>query len=459
MFKRILIANRGEIALRIIRACKELGIETVVVFSKEDEESLPVRFADEAICIGPRDPAESYLNVPRIISAAEVAGVDAIHPGYGFLAENEQFAEICRSSGVEFIGPPHEVIKKLGDKVEARNTLAEAGIPVIPGSDGVVKDKKEARKVISQIGYPVILKAALGGGGRGMRVVREEKELDSLFDLAQQEAKSSFGKPDLYIEKYFNRARHIEFQILADKFGKVLHLGERDCSIQRRHQKLMEESPSLILDDSLRRQMGKAAVKVAEELGYVGVGTVEFLVDEEKRFYFMEVNTRLQVEHPVTEMVTGRDLVKDQILIAAGERLSYDQEDIRIEGSAIECRINAEDPEKNFAPSPGKITALHLPGGPGVRVDTHIFSGYFVPSAYDSLLAKLITWGRDRREAMGRMKRALEEFVIEGIKTTIPFHQHIIEDERFQKGQFYTSFVEKELMMGKGGKVEGGKGL
>jgi len=459
LFKRILVANRGEIALRIIRACKELGIETVVVFSKEDEESLPVRFADEAICIGPRDPAESYLNVSRIISAAEVAGVDAIHPGYGFLAENEQFAEICRSSGVEFIGPPHEVIKKLGDKVEARNTLARAGIPVIPGSDGVVKDKGKAREVISQIGYPVILKAALGGGGRGMRVVREEKELDSLFDLAQQEAKSSFGKPDLYIEKYFNRARHIEFQILADKFGKVLHLGERDCSIQRRHQKLMEESPSLILDDSLRRQMGKAAVKVAEELGYVGVGTVEFLVDEEKGFYFMEVNTRLQVEHPVTEMVTGKDLVKDQILIAAGERLSYDQEDIRIKGSAIECRINAEDPEKNFAPSPGKITALHLPGGPGVRVDTHIFSGYFVPSAYDSLLAKLITWGKDRKEAMGRMKRALEEFVIEGIKTTIPFHQRIIEDERFQKGQFYTSFVEEELMMGKGGKVEGGKGL
>jgi len=448
LFSKILIANRGEIALRVIRACKELGISTVAVFSKEDEKSLPVRFADEAICIGPRDSAESYLNIPRIISAAEIAGVDAIHPGYGFLAENEQFAEICRSSGVEFIGPPHEVIRKLGDKVEARNSLAKVGVPVIPGSKGVIRDKNEARRALSQIGYPAILKAALGGGGRGMRVVREERELDSLFDLAQREARSSFGKPDLYIEKYLEKARHIEFQVLADKFGRILYFGERDCSIQRRHQKLMEESPSLVLDDSLRQEMGRVAVKVARELGYIGAGTVEFLVDEERKFYFMEVNTRLQVEHPVTEMVTGRDLVKDQILIAGGQELTYDQKDIRIEGSSIECRINAEDPDENFAPCPGKITALHFPGGPGVRVDTHIFSGYSIPSAYDSLLAKLITWGRDRNEAIRRMKRALEEFVIEGIKTTIPFHQLIIENEQFQRGQFYTNFVEEELMGG-----------
>jgi len=448
LFSKILIANRGEIALRVIRACKELGISTVAVFSKEDEKSLPVRFADEAICIGPRDSAESYLNIPRIISAAEIAGVDAIHPGYGFLAENEQFAEICRSSGVEFIGPPHEVIRKLGDKVEARNSLAKVGVPVIPGSKGVIRDKNEARRALSQIGYPAILKAALGGGGRGMRVVREERELDSLFDLAQREARSSFGKPDLYIEKYLEKARHIEFKVLADKFGRILYFGERDCSIQRRHQKLMEESPSLVLDDSLRQEMGRVAVKVARELGYIGAGTVEFLVDEERKFYFMEVNTRLQVEHPVTEMVTGRDLVKDQILIAGGQELTYDQKDIRIEGSSIECRINAEDPDENFAPCPGKITALHFPGGPGVRVDTHIFSGYSIPSAYDSLLAKLITWGRDRNEAIRRMKRALEEFVIEGIKTTIPFHQLIIENEQFQRGQFYTNFVEEELMGG-----------
>jgi len=446
LFTKILIANRGEIALRIIRACKELGINTVVVFSKADEDSLPVRFADEAICIGPREPVESYLNIPRIISAAEVAGADAIHPGYGFLAENEQFAEICRSCGIEFIGPTHQVIRKLGDKVEARNTLIAAGISVTPGSEGVVQNKKEARKIISRLGYPVVLKAAAGGGGRGMRVVRKEEEVDSLFDLAQQEAKASFGRPDLYIEKYLGKARHIEFQILADKFGKIVHFGERDCSIQRRHQKLMEESPSIILNNSLREEMGRNAVKVARELSYVGAGTVEFLLDEDKKFYFMEVNTRLQVEHPVTEMVTGRDLVKDQICIAGGERLSYDQDDIRLVGNSIECRINAEDPERNFSPSPGKIAAFHLPGGPGIRVDTHIFSGYLIPPSYDSLLAKLITWGRNRDEAIARMKRALEEFVVEGVKTTIPFHQRIIEDERFKSGKYYTNFVEEELM-------------
>ncbi|MFQ5834927.1 MAG: acetyl-CoA carboxylase biotin carboxylase subunit [bacterium] len=446
MFAKILIANRGEIALRIIRACKELGVETVVVFSKEDEHSLPVRFADEAICVGPREPAESYLNVPRIISAAEVAGADAIHPGYGFLAENEQFAEICRSSGVEFIGPHPELIRKLGNKVEARNTVARAGVPIIPGSEGIIQDKVEAAEVISQIGYPVILKAALGGGGRGMRVVREEKDLDVLFDLARQEAKVSFGKPDLYVEKYLERAIHIEFQILADKSGKILHFGERNCSIQRRYQKLMEESPSLVLDESLRQKMGQVAVKVTRELGYVGAGTVEFLLDEDKKYYCMEMNTRLQVEHPVTEMVTGKDLVKDQIVIAAGDNLPYGQEDIKIQGAAIECRINAEDPEKNFASCPGKITAFHLPGGPGIRIDTHIYSGYNIPSAYDSLLAKLITWGESREETRVRMKRALEEFVIEGIKTTIPFHQRIIENEHFRRGQFYTNFVEDELM-------------
>jgi acetyl-CoA carboxylase biotin carboxylase subunit len=446
VFAKILIANRGEIALRIIRACKELGIETVVVFSKEDEHSLPVRFADEAICIGPREPAESYLNVPRIISAAEVAGADAIHPGYGFLAENEQFAEICRSSGVEFIGPHPELIKKLGNKVEARNTMVRAGVPIIPGSEKIIRNKREAAEVISQIGYPVMLKAALGGGGRGMRVVREEKDLEVLFDLARQEAKASFGKPDLYVEKYIERATHIEFQILADEFGKALYFGERNCSIQRRYQKLMEESPSLVLDESLRQEMGEVAVKVTRELGYVGAGTVEFLLDEDKEYCCMEMNTRLQVEHPVTEMVTGKDLVKDQIVIAAGDNLPYEQEDIKLQGAAIECRINAEDPEKNFASSPGKITAFHLPGGPGIRIDTHIYSGYNIPSAYDSLLAKLITWGENREEARVRMKRALEEFVIEGIKTNIPFHQRIIENEWFRKGEFYINFVEDQLM-------------
>jgi len=445
MFSKILIANRGEIALRIIRACKELGIESVAVFSKEDENSLPVRFADEAICIGPREPSESYLNIPRIISAAEIAGAEAIHPGYGFLAENEHFAEVCHSSGIEFIGPSEEVIRKLGNKVEAREAFTKAGIPVIPGS-GVVEEKKEAIKIANELGYPVILKAALGGGGRGMRIIRRKRELSSLFDVAREEAKASFGKSDIYIEKYFTRARHIEFQILADKFGKILHFGERDCSIQRRYQKILEEAPSLFLDSILREKMGEVAARVAKEIGYVGAGTVEFLVDEKKNFYFMEVNTRIQVEHPVTEMITGKDLVKEQILIAGGERLVYDQEDIKLEGHSIECRINAEDPEKNFIPSPGTISTFHLPGGPGVRIDTHLFSGYTIPSHYDSLLAKLITWGRNREEAIIRMKRSLEEFVIEGVKTNIPFHQHIIENERFKRGEFYTGFVEEELM-------------
>jgi len=448
MFSKILIANRGEIALRIIRACKELGIGTVVVFSKEDEHSLPVRFADEAICIGPREPAESYLNVPRIISAAEVAGADAIHPGYGFLAENEQFAEVCRSSGVAFIGPDPEVIRKLGNKVEARNIMAEKGIPVIPGSEEILGDKSEALKLISRIGYPVILKAASGGGGRGMRIVREKRDLNLFFDIAQQEARTSFGNPDLYIEKYMEKAKHIEFQVLADKSGNTLHFGERDCSIQRRYQKLMEESPSFVLSGSLRKKMAKIAVKVIKQLNYTGAGTVEFLLDEKMKFYFMEVNTRLQVEHPVTEMVTGRDLVKAQIKIAEGEGLDYTQEEIRIKGVSLECRINAEDPEKNFTPCPGKIVAFHLPGGPGIRVDTHVFSGYTISPFYDSLLAKLITWGRDREETIARMQRALEEFVIEGVKTTIPFHQRIIENEHFKKGQFHIGFVEEELMKG-----------
>jgi len=446
LFTRILIANRGEIALRIIRACKELGIESVVVFSKEDEKSLPVLFADEAICIGPREPAESYLNVPRIISAAEVAGADAIHPGYGFLAENEQFAEVCRSSGVEFIGPSHEVMRKLGNKLEARNTLSGAGIPVVPGSTTVIKDKKEAKKVISEIGYPAILKATMGGGGRGMRVIWKKEDIDSLFGLAQQEAKVAFGNSDLYIEKYIPRARHIEFQIIADRFGEIVHFGERNCSIQRRYQKLIEESPSTFIDQKKRDEMGKVAIKVAKELGYTGAGTVEFLVDEENNFYFMEMNTRLQVEHPVTEMVTGRDLVKDQIRVAGGEPLGYNQRDIKMNGVAIECRINAEDPEKNFAPSPGKVTAFHLPGGPGIRVDTHVFAGYTISSSYDSLVAKLISWGIDRFEAILRMKRALEEFVIEGVKTIIPLHQKIIEHEAFIKGEFYTDFIEREIM-------------
>ncbi|MEA1964484.1 MAG: acetyl-CoA carboxylase biotin carboxylase subunit [Candidatus Aerophobetes bacterium] len=445
MFSKILVANRGEIALRIIRACKELGVSTVAVFSKEDENSLPVRFADEAICIGPREPTKSYLNIPQIVSAAEIAGAEAIHPGYGFLAENEQFSEICRSSGINFIGPPHEVIKKLGNKVEARNILSKAGIPVIPGSEEVIKDKMEVRKASSLIGYPLILKAALGGGGRGMRVVKEEKDLEVMFNLAQQEAKASFGEASVYMEKYISRARHIEFQILADEYGNILHFGERNCSIQRRYQKLIEESPSLVLDDSLREKMGEVAVKVAKVLGYRGAGTVEFLLNDAGDFYFMEVNTRLQVEHPVTEVVTGKDLVKDQIRIAGGEKLAYRQKDIKIQGFSVECRINAEDPERNFTSSPGKITAFHLPGGPGVRVDTHIFNDYHVSPSYDSLLAKLITWGENRNEAIVRMRRALEEFVIEGVKTTIPFHQMIIDDEHFRSGEFYIDFVEEKL--------------
>ncbi len=446
MFTKILIANRGEIALRIVRACKELGIQAVVIFSKEDEKSLPVLFADEAICIGPREPAESYLNVPRIISAAEIAGVDAIHPGYGFLAENEYFAEVCRSSGIEFIGPHYEVIRKLGNKIEARNILSKANITVVPGSQGIVRDKKEAEKIISKIGYPAILKAALGGGGRGMRVIRRHRDLNSLFDLAQQEAKASFGKPDLYIEKYITPARHIEFQILADKSGKVVHFGERNCSIQRRYQKLIEESPSPFMNEVLREKIGEVAVKVTKTLGYTGAGTVEFLVDQQNNFYFMEMNTRLQVEHPVTEMATGRDLVKDQIRIAGDEMLEYRQEDIQIEGCAIECRINAEDWERNFTPYPGKVTDFHIPGGPGIRVDTHVFAGYTIPPFYDSLIAKLISWGRDRDEAISRMRRALDEFVVDGIKTTIPFHQIIVENENFKKGEFWTNFIEKEII-------------
>lgn len=445
MFTRILIANRGEIALRIIRACKELGIESVVVFSKEDEQSLPVLFADEAICIGPREPAESYLNVPRIISAAEVAGADAIHPGYGFLAENEQFAEVCRSSGVEFIGPSHQIMRKLGNKLEARNALSKTGVPVVPGSSSVVKDRKEVEKITSQIGYPIILKATMGGGGRGMRVVEKKKDVDTLFNLASQEAKVAFGYPDLYLEKYMPRARHIEFQIVADNFGEIVHLGERNCSIQRRYQKLIEESPSTFIDQNMRDEMGEIAVKVAKELGYTGAGTVEFLVDN-NNFYFMEMNTRLQVEHPVTEMVTGRDLVKDQIKVASGESLGYKQKEIRMSGAAIECRINAEDSEKNFAPSPGKVTAFHVPGGPGIRVDTHVFASYAVSSSYDSLIAKLISWGADRSEAILRMSRALEEFVVEGVKTIIPFHQKILEHETFVSGKFDTGFIEESIL-------------
>lgn len=453
MFSRILIANRGEIALRIIRACKELEIESVVVFSKEDEQSLPVLIADEAICIGPREPAESYLNVPRIISAAEIAGVDAIHPGYGFLAENEQFAEVCRSSGIEFIGPSHEVMRKLGNKLEARNTLGEAEIPMLPGSDCIVKEKKDIEKLAAKIGYPVMLKAIMGGGGRGMRVIWKKEDIDSSFNLARQEAKIAFGHPELYLEKYMPNAKHIEFQIIADNFGKVVHLGERNCSIQRRYQKLIEEAPSPFINQKMRNNMGKIAVKVAKEFNYTGAGTVEFLVDKNNNFYFMEMNTRLQVEHPVTEMVTGKDLVKDQIRLASGEPLSYSQKEIKMYGAAIECRINAENTEKNFSPSPGKITAFHVPGGPGIRVDTHVFTDYVVSSSYDSLIAKLISWGTDRSEAILRMRRALEEFLIEGIKTTIPFQEKILKHPTFVAGEFDTEFIEKEIMgqINKGG--------
>ncbi|MEW5805923.1 MAG: acetyl-CoA carboxylase biotin carboxylase subunit [Acidobacteriota bacterium] len=444
MFKKILIANRGEIALRIIWACKELGIKTVAVHSDVDADSLHVKYADDDVCIGPAKNSESYLNVTSIISAAEITGADAIHPGYGFLAESTHFAEICRECNITFIGPSPEIIRLMGDKVEARRTMIKAGVPVIPGSEAVIPDDVEALKLAEQIGYPIIIKAAAGGGGRGMRIVRSAEELDEAFKIAQTEAKAAFDVPDVYIEKYLEAPRHIEFQILGDNFGNILHLFERECSIQRRHQKLVEESPSPGMTPELRERMSSAALKAAETVGYTNAGTIEFLLDGDRNFYFMEMNTRIQVEHPVTENVTGIDLIKEQIKIAAGERLSCRQEDIKLNGHSIECRINAEDPE-TFAPSPGKIRLFHPPGGPGVRVDTAAYAECIIPPYYDSLVAKLITRGNTRKETVSRMKRALDSFIIEGIKTNIPLQQKIISDEDFIQGNISTRFMEKFL--------------
>lgn len=439
MFKKILIANRGEIALRIIRTAKEMGIKTVAVYSTADKDSLPVRFADEAVCIGPPPGRDSYLSIPKIMAAAEITNADAIHPGYGFLSENETFSEICAQYGVKFIGPTPTMINKMGDKITAKETMKKAGVPVIPGSDGLLKDVRDAKTQAKKIGYPVIMKATAGGGGKGMRIVWKESEIEHAFNTASMEAKASFNNDGLYMEKYIEEPRHIEIQIAGDQYGKVCHLSERDCSIQRRHQKLVEESPSPFVDDKLRKRMGEAAVKAGKIIRYESVGTVEFLVDKHKNFYFMEMNTRIQVEHPVTEEVVDYDLVKEQIKIAAGEKISG--KNYFPELYAMECRINAEDPSKNFQPCPGKITSFHSPKGHGVRVDTAAYAGYTIPPYYDSMIAKLICKARSRAEVITKMQRALDEFIVEGIKTTIPFHKKLMQNEQFRAGKFDTSFM------------------
>ncbi len=446
MFSKILIANRGEIALRIIRACRELGIETVVVYSQADRDSLHVRAADETVCIGPPSSTESYLNINNIISAAIVTRADAIHPGYGFLAENAGFAVKCAEQGITFIGPPTEAMEKMGAKAVARETVVKAGIPVVPGSDGVIDSIEEALPLAESIGYPVLVKASAGGGGRGIRKAATPEELVKALNMARAEAQSAFGNPEVYLEKYIVEPRHIEFQILADRYGSTVYLGERDCSVQRRNQKMIEESPSTAITSALRREMGEMAVMAARAVGYHSAGTVEFLLDKYGRYYFIEMNTRIQVEHPVTEMVTGIDLVKEQIRIAAGEKLRFRQEDIGISGWAVECRINAEDPEKNFAPHPGRINSYIIPGGPGVRVDSAAYAGWEVPLFYDSMVGKVICWGSDRGEALSRMDRALREFTIVGIPTTIPFHLKVINDDYFKRGEIHTDFIQTRLL-------------
>jgi acetyl-CoA carboxylase biotin carboxylase subunit len=443
LFEKILIANRGEIALRIIRACKEIGIPTVAVYSTADRESLHVLFADESVCVGPPNSRDSYLRPQNLIAAAEVSGADAIHPGYGFLAESADFAEMCAMHGMHFIGPRPETIALMGEKSEAKKTMKEAGVPVIPGSDGVVEDVEQACRFAAEVGYPVIIKASAGGGGKGMRVVLQESALESNFEMARAEAESSFGSGDLYIEKYLVDPRHIEVQLLGADEKTVYAFGERDCSIQRRHQKLIEESPSPAVTQEVRDRLVKAAVAGAKAVNYLSAGTMEFLLDKNGDFYFMEMNTRIQVEHPVTEWVYGIDLVKCQILAAMGEDLEISNDEIQMKGHSIECRINAEDPDKNFLPSPGKITDLHFPGGPGVRVDSHVYAGYEIPPNYDSLLAKLIVYGKNRSEALARMRRSLDEFVVEGVKTTIPFHQKVLEHPDFIAGDFNTGFLER----------------
>lgn len=440
MFKKILIANRGEIALRIIRTCKEMGIKTVAVYSAADRDSLHVRFADEAVCIGPAPSKDSYLSIPNLISAAEITNADAIHPGYGFLSENAKFSQICRDYGIKFIGATPEQINGMGDKASAKDTMKAAGVPTIPGSDGLLTDVKDGIKIANEIGYPIILKATAGGGGRGMRIVWKDEEFEAAWDSARQEAGAAFGNDGIYLEKFIEDPRHIEIQVVGDQFGKVCHLSERDCSIQRRHQKLVEESPSPFMTPELRKKMGDAAIIGAKAVNYEGAGTIEFLVDKHRNFYFMEMNTRIQVEHPVTEEVINYDLIKEQIKVAAGIPISGKNYEPAMH--AIECRINAEDPWNNFRPSPGKITNFHSPGGHGVRVDTHVYAGYTIPSNYDSMIAKLICVAQTREEALNTMERALSEFVIEGVKTTIPFHLKLMKDPNFRAGNFTTKFLE-----------------
>jgi acetyl-CoA carboxylase biotin carboxylase subunit len=439
MFKKILIANRGEIALRIIRTCKEMGIPTVAVYSTADKESLHVRFADEAVCIGPPSSAQSYLSIPKIMAAVEITNADAVHPGYGFLAENADFAEVCQEYGIKFIGPTPEMIRKMGDKITAKETMIKAGVPVVPGSEGLLKDIKSGKKIAKDIGYPVILKATAGGGGKGMRVVWNDDEFEEQWTTARREAKASFGNDGIYVEKFIEEPRHIEIQIIGDQQGNVAHLSERDCSIQRRHQKLVEESPSPFMTDELREKMGDAAILAGKSIRYEGVGTVEFLVDKHRNFYFMEMNTRIQVEHPVTEEVIDHDLIKEQIKVAGGLPISGKNYIPQLH--AMECRINAEDPNNDFRPSPGKITSFHSSKGHGVRVDTHVYAGYTVPPYYDSLIAKLICKAQTREECITKMQRALDEFIVEGIKTTVPFHQKLMRNEDFRKGNFHTGFL------------------
>ncbi len=444
MFKKILIANRGEIALRVIRTCREMGIQTVAVYSTADSESLHVKFADEAVCIGRPASSDSYLNIPNIMAAIEITNADAVHPGYGFLAENAKFAEICRQSKIKFIGPTAEMINAMGDKITAKETMIKAGVPVVPGGEGLLESVEQAKSLAKQIGYPVILKATAGGGGKGMRIVWEECEMEKAYDTAKMEAGASFKNDGIYMEKFVEEPRHIEIQIVGDQYGNVSHLSERDCSIQRRHQKLVEESPSPFMTDELRQKMGEAAKKAAEAIGYESVGTIEFLVDKHRNFYFMEMNTRIQVEHCVTEEVINFDLIKEQIGVAAGEKVSG--KDYLPEMCAIECRINAEDPYNDFRPSPGKITNLHIPGGHGVRVDSHVYAGYTISPYYDSMIGKLITVARTRKEAIDTMYRALSEYVIEGVKTTIPFHLQLMKNEDFISGDFNTKFMDSFIM-------------
>jgi len=447
MYRRILVANRGEIALRIIRACHEMGVQTVAVYSEADRGARYLDLADERICIGGAPAADSYLNIPRIISAAEIADVDGVHPGYGFLAENPHFAEICESCNISFIGPSAGTIRSMGDKVEARGIAKSCRVPVVPGSDGAVENETKAQEIARKIGYPVMIKAAAGGGGRGMRVAHNDISLVKCFISARAEAEAAFKNPALYLEKCIEQPRHIEIQILGDRFGNILHLGERDCTIQRRHQKLIEESPSPAIGKNLRIELGESAIRLCRAVSYVGVGTVEFLVDKNQKYYFIEMNTRVQVEHPVTELVTGIDIVKEQMRTTSGERLRLRQKDIRFEGSAVECRINAEDPGFGFKPSPGTIANLILPGGPGVRVDTHVYCGYTISSYYDSLVAKLIVHRRTRREAIATMRRALEEFMVEGVRTNIPLHQQIFGHTKFLRGDFDTGFIENVMAL------------